>query len=118
MPVPYFSVCLSLSSLFSLRSTDRYYRTQAVFVSPLLNGTGIATKIFNAVVKGMPVVTTPLGLNGLGLTVDQADGRIAVSSDPDGFAQAVVGLMNDPKKWVSQTRAALEYLQVGLLLVG
>ncbi len=41
---------------------------RSVFVSPLLNGTGIATKIFNAVVKGMPVVTTPLGLNGFGLT--------------------------------------------------
>lgn len=74
------NACMSHLSLFIVtegRSVNSMIylfcpiESRSVFVSPLLNGTGIATKIFNAVVKGMPVVTTPLGLNGFGLTQEQ-----------------------------------------------
>lgn len=93
---------------------SRFYNSRSVFVSPLLNGTGIATKIFNAVVKGIPVVTTPLGLNGFGLTAETARGKIGVQSTADGFAQAVVDLMDNPENWIAQTIAARRYLQKNL----
>jgi hypothetical protein len=80
-----------------------------VFVSPLLNGTGVATKIFNAVTRGLPVVTTPLGIHGFGMAAPaDAAGRIAVHSDPQEFAAAVVRLLRDPGGWLAQRQAELE----------
>jgi glycosyltransferase involved in cell wall biosynthesis len=36
-----------------------------IFVAPIYFGTGIKTKILDAMALGMPVITTPLGVEGL-----------------------------------------------------
>ena len=41
------------------------YQSSRLFVSPLLNATGIATKNFHAMAKGLPVLTTRMGAAGL-----------------------------------------------------
>lgn len=41
------------------------YARAALFVSPLLNATGIATKNFHAMAIGLPVLTTAMGTSGL-----------------------------------------------------
>ena len=43
------------------------YSAARLFVSPLLNATGIATKNFHAMAHGLPVLTTPIGIAGLHL---------------------------------------------------
>lgn len=65
-----------------------------VSVVPLLYGAGIQNKILEAMATGTPVVTTCGALSALEA---QPDEHLLVSDDPDGFSQAVLKLMQDPK---------------------
>ena len=63
-----------------------------VFVAPILYGSGIKTKIVEAMAMGMPVVTNAIGAEGM----DVMDGReLLLAETPDGIAQAVERLMQD-----------------------
>jgi sugar transferase (PEP-CTERM/EpsH1 system associated) len=64
-----------------------------VSVVPLLYGAGIQNKILEAMATGTPVVTTSGALSALEA---QPGEHLLVSDDPDGFAQAVLQLMEDP----------------------
>ncbi|KAL1519587.1 hypothetical protein AB1Y20_023101 [Prymnesium parvum] len=44
---------------------DALYRRSLLFVSPLLNATGIATKNFHAMARGLPLLTTRMGAVGM-----------------------------------------------------
>ena len=43
-----------------------YYRRTAVFVAPVLQGSGTRLKILEAMASGCPVVSTTIGAEGLG----------------------------------------------------
>jgi glycosyltransferase involved in cell wall biosynthesis len=64
-----------------------------VSVAPLLYGAGIQNKILEAMATGTPVVTTCQALSALQA---QPGKDLFVSDDPDGFAQAVLQLIEDP----------------------
>ncbi|MFN4184373.1 MAG: glycosyltransferase family 4 protein [Hyphomonas sp.] len=53
----------------------------AVLVAPILQGTGIKTKIIDALEHSVPVITTPVGAEGLGLT--QGEHYICVQGEAD-----------------------------------
>lgn len=65
-------------------------RDCAVFVVPLLSGSGVRVKILNAMAMGLPIVSTSVGAEGL----DARPGTAMLIADtPDGFARAVVEVM-------------------------
>jgi len=67
----------------------------AVFVCPILSGSGMRVKLLEAFAAGIPVVSTPLGAEGLA----EKDGEIcALADDPTEFAQRIVELFDDPEK--------------------
>jgi O-antigen biosynthesis protein len=67
----------------------------AVFVCPILSGSGMRVKLLEAFAAGIPVVSTPLGAEGLA----GKDGQIcALAEDPASFAQKIVELFDDPEK--------------------
>jgi O-antigen biosynthesis protein len=67
----------------------------AVFVCPILSGSGMRVKLLEAFAAGIPVVSTPLGAEGLAET----DGDIcSLSADPLEFAQKIVELFDDSEK--------------------
>lgn len=70
-----------------------YYDRAALAVAPLLTGAGVKFKIPQAMVHGLPVVTTSVGAEGLTGLVDEG---MVVRDDPAGFACAVVALLRDP----------------------
>ncbi len=63
----------------------------AVFVCPVLSGSGVRVKLLEAFAAGIPVVSTRVGAEGL-THVDWA----ALADDPEEFAQRVVELCEDP----------------------
>ncbi|HET9906376.1 MAG TPA: glycosyltransferase [Anaerolineales bacterium] len=63
-----------------------------VSVVPLLYGAGIQNKILEAMATGTPVVTTCQALSALQA---QPGKDLFASDDPDGFSQAVLGLIAD-----------------------
>ncbi len=67
----------------------------AVFVCPILSGSGVRVKLLEAFAAGIPVVSTKVGAEGLAVT----DGEFcALSDDPAGFAERVVALLWDPER--------------------
>jgi len=73
-----------------------YVEQARVSVVPLLHGAGIKGKVVEALQRGTPVVTTPIGAEGLGLT----DGHDAfVATDAAGLADAITRLLVDEALW-------------------
>ncbi len=67
----------------------------AVFVCPILSGSGMRVKLLEAFAAGIPVVSTPLGAEGLA----GKDGEIcSLAADPAEFAQKIVELFEDGAK--------------------
>jgi O-antigen biosynthesis protein len=65
----------------------------AVFVCPILSGSGVRVKLLEAFAAGIPVVSTSVGAEGLA----KEDGLIcALSDDPAQFAGRVLALFKNP----------------------
>jgi glycosyltransferase involved in cell wall biosynthesis len=65
----------------------------AVFVCPILSGSGVRVKLLEAFAAGIPVVSTIIGAEGLA----EKDGEFcALSDSPAGFAERVLKLFEDP----------------------
>jgi glycosyltransferase involved in cell wall biosynthesis len=70
------------------------YDRAMVFVSPILIGGGVMVKNLEAMAKGLPVVTTTFGNEGIGAV----PGRdLLVADNPKDFAECVIGLLEDKR---------------------
>jgi O-antigen biosynthesis protein len=79
----------------------------AVFVCPILSGSGMRVKLLEAFAAGIPVVSTPLGAEGLAAE----DGEIcALAPDPVTFAAKIADLFDDPQKARNMACRAREYV--------
>jgi glycosyltransferase involved in cell wall biosynthesis len=67
----------------------------AVFVCPILAGSGVRVKLLEAFAAGIPVVSTRVGAEGL----TEEDGEIcALADDAAGFAEHTVRLLQHPEE--------------------
>jgi GT2 family glycosyltransferase len=65
----------------------------AVFVCPILSGSGVRMKLQEAFAAGIPAVSTSLGAEGLG----SEDGLYCrLADDPQAFAQAILDIFERP----------------------
>jgi GT2 family glycosyltransferase/glycosyltransferase involved in cell wall biosynthesis len=65
----------------------------ALFVCPILSGSGVRVKLLEAFAAGIPVVSTFVGAEGLA----KEDGAIcALADDPAQFAERVLAIFEDP----------------------
>lgn len=62
---------------------EPYYERARVFIAPLLDGSGIKIKIINALRRGIPVVTTSVGVEGFPAGFNEF---VAVADTPEAFA--------------------------------
>ncbi|HKF49514.1 MAG TPA: glycosyltransferase [Terracidiphilus sp.] len=79
-----------------------------VFISPLRVGTGIATKNVTAMAHGVPVVTTSIGAQSLGVESDDA---ILVRDSPSEFATAVIRAYTDADLWRKLSANGREHIR-------
>ncbi len=70
-----------------------FIKSSALMVVPVLAGGGMRVRILEALSRGIPVVTTPVGLEGID-AVDQRD--VLVADSPEAFAAGVIALLQDP----------------------
>jgi GT2 family glycosyltransferase len=65
----------------------------AVFVCPILSGSGVRVKLLEAFSAGIPVVSTHIGAEGLA----RKNGEFCwLADDPEGFAESVLRVFEDP----------------------
>ena len=80
----------------------------AVFVCPVLSGSGVRVKLLEAFASGIPVVSTHLGAEGLTRTDEEV---CLLADEPEDFAGKILSLFDDPERAASlafRARAEVE----------
>lgn len=81
----------------ALGYVDDLYRTvlsTEVYFAPLAFGSGIKTKIIEAMAMGMPVVTNSIGAEGL---IVQSGKELFIADQPQELANITIQLLNNPE---------------------
>lgn len=84
------------------------YDRSRVLVVPLKTGGGIHVKVLNAFARGCPVVMTSVANDGVGA---QDDAEALIADDAEGFAAAVLRLLDDPVLGRALAERALAWLR-------
>jgi glycosyltransferase involved in cell wall biosynthesis len=84
-----------ISMLNFVEDLHPHFLHTAVFIAPLRLGGGIKIKMLDALTHGCPVVTTPVGAEGI-TGLDTSSVRISRSAD--GLARHCVSLLRDPDR--------------------
>ena len=75
----------------------------ALFLCPILSGSGVRVKLLEAFAAGIPVVSTRLGAEGLA----GRDGEIcALADEPEDFARHVIRLLRNPAEAAAMAERA------------
>jgi GT2 family glycosyltransferase len=77
-----------------------------VFVAPIRYGAGLKGKIAMAMSHGLPVVTTTIGAEGIGLTHEE---NVLIADTAEDFAKEVLRLMHDEELWSKIANNSLEF---------
>jgi glycosyltransferase involved in cell wall biosynthesis len=86
---------------------EELYRTARVAVVPLRFGAGVKHKVVEALAQGVPLVTTPVGAQGLPWLSEAC----AIASEPDAIARHVLQLLRDDTAWLSAAQRAADLVQ-------
>jgi glycosyltransferase involved in cell wall biosynthesis len=104
----YADYAASLEMLGFVEDVRQPLARYAVFVCPILSGSGVRVKLLEAFAAGIPVVSTTLGAEGLA----REDGQVcALADQPAAFAERVLALFEDPEtaaRMASRARAEVE----------
>jgi GT2 family glycosyltransferase/glycosyltransferase involved in cell wall biosynthesis len=83
-------------------------RRHAVFLCPILSGSGVRVKLLEAFASGIPCVSTYLGAEGI---ADRDGDLCALADEPGAFAQKIVRLLDNPSEaaaMAARARARVE----------
>jgi glycosyltransferase involved in cell wall biosynthesis len=88
-----------------VEDVEPLYRGASMFIVPLLSGSGVRVKILEAMARGVPVVSTSIGADGL----DVEHGvHLLIADTPEAFAAAVNDLQSHPERAARLAAAARE----------
>ena len=92
--------------------TQPYLRAAGVVVVPIFQGGGTRYKILEAFALGLPVVSTPLGCEGLAVR----DGEHLLIREIEHFAEAIIALLIDPARGRELGRRGRELVEASYSL--
>ncbi len=85
-----------------------YFEQSRVFVCPLRYGAGVKGKIGQSVAFGLPVITTAVGAEGMGLV----DGTNALIADDETlFAQKIIRLYREKALWATLSKNGIHTIE-------
>lgn len=85
-----------------------YFEFCRLFVAPLRFGAGMKGKVGQSISHGLPVITTPIGAEGMGLHHGK---HALIAMDAGDFADSVVRLYGDEALWRHLSAESLAYLE-------
>lgn len=86
---------------------ELYYQESRLVIVPLRYGAGVKGKVVEAVSYQVPIVTTPIGAEGLPDFKKYA----LVANEPNEFAEMVLQLYDDSELWLELATKSQEYIQ-------
>lgn len=88
---------------------DEIYKLGSIFANPMLHGAGVKLKTINAIVNGLPVVSTTIGNQGTGLKNGK---HIYVSDDIYQYANMIRILIENKEKRLELVKNGQEFIKV------
>ncbi len=85
-----------------------YFSKSRLSIAPLRYGAGVKGKINTSMSLGVPVVTTTIGAEGMGLEHGK---DVLIGDTPKAFAQSVVRLYSDAELWSDLVRHGLHNVE-------
>ena len=86
---------------------DELYNTACVAVVPLRYGAGVKGKVIEAMAKGVPIVTTSIGVEG----IEEAEQLLLIRDDSKSFAEAILSLIAEKELWNRQQEVQFEVIK-------
>jgi GT2 family glycosyltransferase/glycosyltransferase involved in cell wall biosynthesis len=87
---------------------DAAFAQHRLFVSPVRFCTGIQTKVLAALARGLPVVTTPAGAEGLNLRHEK---EVLVAATAEDFAEQIKRAYCDEHLWQRLSQEGAEFVK-------
>lgn len=66
-----------------IEDLSEFYRNISIFVNPIISGRGLRTKLVEAAAFGRPIISTPLGAEGL------EDLNVYIATTPEDFSRGI-----------------------------
>jgi GT2 family glycosyltransferase len=85
---------------------DNYYAAARMAVVPLRFGAGVKNKVLEALSKGLPLLTTETGIQGL----PELRNILPVTDDPEEFAHEIIRLLDDDQAWIKSSKMGSSYI--------
>ena len=91
-----------------IEGVKKAYRQAKLFLAPIEGPGGTRLKILGAMAAGVPVVTTPVGIEG----IDAKNGiDVIVKEKNQDLAEAVIGLLKDKKLYQKMAESARQLVE-------
>lgn len=99
---------VEIAGWLSVEDMDALYRSSRVAAVPLSFGAGIKLKVVEAMAKGVPLVVSPVGAQGL----SELESVVPVRETPADFADAIVEILRcDDESWRHRSADELNYVR-------
>lgn len=90
---------------------EPYFQKCSVAIAPLLFGSGIKVKVISYMYRGIPCVTTNIGVEGLAVEDEQ---EIMIKDNADDFAVAIIALLSNEALWNKLSKSSRTYAKTNL----
>lgn len=77
---------------------EPYFKASRLFIAPLRFGSGIKVKVLNTMCRGLPIVTTSIGAEGLEVRHMK---HMAIADSVDETCASIEQLLDDEEKWTT-----------------
>ena len=77
---------------FDVQDLTNLYENASIFINPMFHGAGVKIKSINAIINGLPLVSTSIGVQGTGL-IDAKDFLLANTANE--FLEKISNLLNN-----------------------
>jgi glycosyltransferase involved in cell wall biosynthesis len=84
-----------------------FMNSKSIMVVPLFSGSGMRIKIIEGMALGKPIVTTPVGTEGISTT---SDVNIVITNDAEGFIDSISNLIENREYFDRIGKNAIEYI--------
>lgn len=92
------------------KEIDNLFTSAKAMVAPLRYGAGVKGKIGQALEYQLPVISTKIGVEGMKLTPN-IHALVAEISDPEAFANYILDIYSNEKKWIELYEGSKDGLQ-------
>jgi GT2 family glycosyltransferase/glycosyltransferase involved in cell wall biosynthesis len=99
--------CEDILPIGYVEDLETYMESIRISVAPLRYGAGVKGKVGNSLRMGVPVVGTPIAVEGMGL---KPDVHVKVGRTPGEFANAIGELYGDEAKWARMASSGREHV--------